>query len=342
LATTIKDVAIKAGVSPATVSRVVGNYGYVSDQTRNIVLAAIKELGYHPNAIARSMVTKSTGTIGLVVTDITNPFFAQLARKVEEVTWKDGYTLILANTDEDLEHEYAVVRVMQEKRVDGLIVIPASSTPAPHLKELTDQGIALVLADRKNHACQVDVVMVDNEDGAYKAVSHLTSLGYQRIGMVLDNPEISTNVERMVGYRKALIDVGLKIDEELIKSCQYTKQSAYKLVCKLLSNPSPPDALFTANNFMTIGAFKAIRELGLKIPDDIALVGFDDLDWDGLHDTILTAVSQPVHDIGKLAAQRLLARIAGDDSPAQEIRLKTQFVIRRSCGAVLNSLDHHT
>ena len=333
MAVTIKDVAIKAGVSPATVSRVVGNYGYVSQRTRKKVLVAIQDLGYRPNAIARSMVTKSTCTIGLVVTDITNPFFAQIARSVEEVVWKNGYTLLLANTDEDLDHERAIVHVMQEKRVDGLIVIPASSTSGPHIHDVIERGFPLVLVDRKLKDCEADVVMVDNEAGAYQAVSHLLSLDYGRIGMIMDNPEISTNVERSLGYHKALHEAGLPIDESLIQSCQYTHQSAYKLVLEMLKQSPTPNALFTANNFMTIGALKAIRELRLKIPEDVALVGFDELGWDGIENTDLTVVAQPVHEIGREAAHRLITRINHDSSPPQEIRLKTRFIIRDSCGA---------
>lgn len=329
---TIKEVAEKAGVSPATVSRAVGHYGYVSEKTRRKILAAIRELGYKPNAIARSMVTKSTHTIGLVITDITNPFFAQLARGVEEVTWQNGYTLILANTDENLEREQAMVRTLQEKRVDGLIVVPASSNPAPHLKDLLLEGTPLVLVDRSVKDCAVDVVMVDNESGAYQAVSHLISQGYRRIAMIVDNLDITTNTERMAGYQRALKDGGIETDESLVRSCQYTQQSAYTLVAEMLKSPHPPTALFTANNFMTIGAIHAIQEARLSIPADIGLVGFDDVNWTELNNPRLTMVAQPVQDIGKVAAQRLVARMKGDSSSPQEIRLKTHFIIRQSGG----------
>ncbi len=329
---TIKEVAEKAGVSPATVSRAVGQYGYVSEKTRRKILAAIRELGYKPNAIARSMVTRSTQTVGLVITDITNPFFATLARGVEEVTWQNGYTLILANTDENLQREQAVVRTLQEKRVDGLIVVPASSNPAPHLEDMLVEGTPLVLVDRNVRDCAVDVVMVDNESGAYQAVSHLVAQGYRRIAMIVDNLDISTNAERLAGYRKSLRDGGVEVDEDLIQSCQYTRQSAYALVSRLLQAPQPPTALFTANNFMTIGAISAIQEAGLTIPGDIALVGFDDVNWTELNNPRLTMVAQPVLDLGRVAAQRLLARMKGDKSSPQEIRLKTRFSLRQSGG----------
>jgi LacI family transcriptional regulator len=330
---TIVEVAKKAGVSPATVSRVVANYGYVADKTRKKVLAAVKELGYHPNTIARSMVTKSTRTIGLVVTDITNPFFAQLARGVEAVTWQNGYTLILANTDEDSQRERAIILTLQEKRVDAIIIVPASSEDSSHLEELVKSGLPVVLLDRGVKNLVVDTVMVDNEDGAFRAVSHLIDLGHSRIGIILDNPNITTNVERLSGYKRAITTHGLQLEQKLIQSCQYTRQSAYELVRRMIQPPNRPTALFTTNNFMTIGAIKAVNENGMNIPGDIALVGFDDLEWSQLNYPQLTAVAQPVSEMGNLAGQRILARLKNENTPPMEIRLKTNFIIRESCGA---------
>jgi LacI family transcriptional regulator len=334
---TIVEVAKSAGVSPATVSRVVGNYGYVSEKTRQKVQAAVKEMGYRPNTIARSMVTKSTRTIGLVVTDITNPFFAQLARGVEAITWQNGYTLILANSDEDSERERAIIRALQEKQVDAFIIVPASSKNASHLEELVASRAPVVLLDRGVKNLVVDSVMVDNEEGAYQAVTHLIKLGHSRIGIILDNPDITTNEERLSGYQRAITAHGLQMEKGLIQSCQYTRQSAYELVHGMLQTPDRPTALFTTNNFMTIGAIKAVNEAGLNIPKDIALVGFDDLEWNQLNSPQLTAVAQPVTEMGNLAGQRILARIKNENTPAMEIRLKTRFIIRESCGATLAS-----
>lgn len=329
---TIREVAAKAGVSPATVSRVVGNYGYVSQKTRRKVLAAVKELGYRPDSIARSLVTRATHTIGLVVTDITNPFFANLVRGVEEVTWQHGYTLILANTDEDMQREKAVIQTLQEKRVDAFIVVPASSQGSPHLQEVVSRGIPLVLVDRGVRNLAVDTVMVDNEEGAYKAVSHLIRLGHSRIGIVLDNLKITTNEERLAGYRRALLENSLTAEESLIQSCRFTQHSAYELVSNMLAGHERPTALFTANNFMTIGAIQAIREAGLSIPQDIALVGFDDLEWNLVNVPYLTAVAQPVFEMGNIAAQRVIAQLKGEENSVMEIRLKTKFIVRQSCG----------
>jgi LacI family transcriptional regulator len=332
---TIKDVAKKAGVSPATVSRVVGDYGYVSDKTRRKVLVVVQELNYRPDTIARSLVTKSTRTIGLVMTDITNPFFAQLARGVEAVTWKNGYALILANTDEDVDRERTIINTLIEKRVDAFIIVPAFSKQAPHLEELVQHGIPVVLLDRSVKNLVADAVMVDNEDGAYQAVSHLIRLGHSRIAIVLDNNEITTNIERLSGYKKALQEYQLLIEDKWIKSCLYTRQSAYEIVSEMLKDSERPTSLFTTNNFMTIGAIKAINEAHLDIPRDIAIVGFDDLDWNQLNYPQITVVAQPVTEMGNIAGQRIIAKLKGEQNPPMEIRLKTSFIIRESCGANL-------
>jgi LacI family transcriptional regulator len=330
---TIKDVARKAGVSPATASRVAGNYGYVSKAIRNKVLVAIRELGYRPNTVARSMVTKSTHTLGLVVTDITNPFFAHLMRSVEDVTWKAGYTLFLANTDENTQREEAIVQTILERQVDGLILVPATSQSTPYLEHFIQQGIPLVLLDRNVGGIAADAVMVDNENGAYQAVTHLIRLGHRRIGMVIDNLNISTNTERLAGYRKAFHEADLPVEEQLIQSCQFTEQSAFYLTTEMFNHPQRPTALFAANNFMTLGILHAAQQANLRIPEDIALVGFDDLDWTAFSPLQITTVTQPVQELGNVAANRLLMRLQGDQTSPMEIRLKTIFIIRKSCGS---------
>jgi LacI family transcriptional regulator len=330
---TIKDVARKAGVSPATASRVAGNYGYTSKAIQQKVKLAIQELGYHPNTIARSMVTKSTHTLGLIVTDITNPFFAHLMRSVEDVTWEAGYTLFLANTDENTQREEAVIRTILERQVDGLILVPATSQPMPYLQHFIQQGIPLVLLDRNVKGIAADAVMVDNENGAYQAVMHLIRLGHRRIGMVIDNLDISTNAERLAGYRRAFREVDLPVNECLIQSCQFTELSAFNLTTEMLNHPQRPTALFAANNFMTLGILRAAQEANLRIPGDLALVGFDDLEWTALSDLQITAIAQPVQELGNVAAKRLLMRLQGDQTSPMEIRLKTKLIIRKSCGS---------
>jgi LacI family transcriptional regulator len=329
--TTIRDVAKAAGVSQATASRVAGKYGYVSAKNRQKVLKAIRDLSYRPNRIARSMVTKSTQTVGLVVTDIQNPFFAELARGIEEVAWAHGYTLILANTDESLERESAILTVLQEKMVDGLILVPASSRPSDTRTALNNQGIPVVLLDRASADLDVDTVLVDNENAAYQAVSYLIGLGHKRIGMIVDSLEITTNEERLAGYRSAMYDHGLPIEKDLLQPCLYTRESAYEITREMLKMPDRPTALFTAFNFISIGALRAIQEAGLQIPRDISMVGFDEVDSNHLNYPQLTVVVQPVSDMARVAGERLIARLQGDKTMAQEIRLKTKFVLRESC-----------
>ena len=331
---TIKDVAKKAGVSPATASRVAGNYGYVSQEKRRKVLEAIAQLGYKPDRIAQSMVTKTTRTVGFVVTDIQNPFFAQLARGVEDAIWEHGYALFLANTDENLERENAILTALQEKRVDGLVLVPASSRYSSARNALINQGIPIILLDRASDGLETDTILVDNRQGAYTAVSHLIELGHRRIGMIVDNLDITTNEERIAGYRSALVDHNLTVEENLIKSCQFSQQSAYTLALEMLRRPDRPSALFTAYNLISIGTLIAIHDSGLRIPEDISIVGFDDVEWNQVISPKLTATAQPVYEMGKVAGERLIARLKGDKSPPLEIRLKTRFIVRDSSGPV--------
>jgi len=327
---TIRTVAQRAGVSPATVSRVIGNYGYVSQATRRKVEMVIQELGYRPDNIARSLVTKNTHTLGLILTDILNPFFAELARGVESITYKNEFSLLIANTDEDIEREKTILNTFIEKHVDGILLVPATSKASTHLQEIIEKQIPLVLVDRNAENISVDTVMVDNEIGAYRAVSHLIERGHEKIAMILDNPDISTNMERLAGYRRALLDYGLVTNDLLVRCCQYTTQSAHEIVYELLKEKDRPTALFTANNFITIGAIRAIFNMGMRIPEDVALVGFDDLGISQIGYPTVTAVVQPVYELGQTAAQRLLARLAGDKGVPQEIRLQTSFIVRQS------------
>jgi LacI family transcriptional regulator len=178
----------------------------------------------------------------------------------------------------------------------------------------------------------VDTVLVDNKYGAYQAVSYLIGLGHTRIGIIVDDLKITTNEERLDGYRSALEDHGISAEENLISYCQYTQQSAYQVAFELLRRSDRPTGLFTANNFISIGALRAIRDLELRIPGDISIVGFDEVDWSQLNYEQLTTVAQPVYDMGKIAAEKLIARLGGDSTPIQEIRLKTKFILRETCG----------
>jgi LacI family transcriptional regulator len=329
---TIREVAHAAGVSQATAARALGGYGYSSDATRRRVTDAASRLGYRPNGVARALVSRSTMTVGLVVGDIENPFFASAARGLSDVLDPRGYTVLLANSDESADREQRSVEALRDRRVDGLVVVPAEIESAPHLEQVVAAGTSLIQLDRAVRGLATDAVLVDNEVGARRAVEHLLALGHRRIGIVSDRPQVSSSADRLEGYRRALHDAGVTPDPALESFGGSTQAEGYAAAHRLLSSPAQPSAVFTANNFMTVGTLLAIRGLGLQVPDDIALVGFDDLDWTTLVEPAVTVIRQPVTALGRSAGERLLARLQGDASPPQVIRLETELVVRGSCG----------
>jgi LacI family transcriptional regulator, galactose operon repressor len=329
---TVKDVAQAAGVSQATAARALGGYGYVSAASRRAIEDAARSLGYRRHALAQALASNVTHTVGLVVSDIENPFFAAVARGLSDVLEAEGYTILLANSDEDLEREERLVETFRARRVDGLAVAPSVASAIPHLTDLVSAGVPLVLFDRPVRGLKVDVVLVDNRQGARTAVEHLIRLGHTRIGLVSDRPEIASSAERIQGYRTALDEAGLPVDERLIALTGSTQADGYKGARALMEGRRRPSAIFTANNMMSVGTLLALRDLRLQIPDDVALVGFDDLEWTTLIEPPLTVVRQPVQEIGLQTAERLLARMRGDRSQPHRIRLATEFVVRGSCG----------
>ncbi|QGP93237.1 Catabolite control protein A [Neomoorella glycerini] len=329
---TIKDVAARAGVSTATVSRVL-NGEKVKEETEKKVLAAIEALGYRPNQIARSLKTQKTQTIGFVVPDF-GPFFMQVAEVVEDILNGYGYSLVVCNSDENPDREKDRVRMLAEKKVDGLLVVPTSDT-AQHLIEIQEEGTPIVLVDRMVKDMQIDCVLVDNVNGAYQAVEHLVTLGYRRIGLINGRLEVTTGEERYRGFLRVFEDYNLPVDESLIYTGDFSTESGYELMKELMSLPEPPPAVFVANYYMTIGAMMAINELGIKVPRDLALVGFDDMELTKLANPPLTAVVQPMQEMGEKAAALIYKRVSGDNSGfPQMYRLKPELVIRHSTSPV--------
>ena len=327
---TIREVARAAGVSQATAARVLGGYGYASPAARERVGYSAARLGYTPNAVARALVARATMAVGLVVGDIQNPFFSGCARGLADVLEPAGYTVLLANADEDAGRERSALDALRARRVDGLVVVPA---PEARLEEIVRAGVPLVQLDRAVRGVRADAVMVDNGAASARAVDHLLQLGHRRIGLVSDSPQISSSAERIAGYRRALRRAGVGVDAGLESIGGSTQADGLRSAHTLLSRPDRPTAIFTANNFMTVGALLAMRELGLRAPEDVALVGFDDLDWTTLVEPAVTVVAQPVADLGGAAGARLLARMGGDAGPPRRIRLRTTLVVRASCGA---------
>ncbi len=330
---TIKDVARRAAVGQATAARALGAYGRVNAATRERVLAAAEELGYHTNALARSMVTRTTHTVGLVVADIENLFFARVARAVTDVARQRGYAVLLLNTDEDLDREREAVRVLAEQRVDGLIVVPASDSDGAHLVSLKQRHVPVVLLDRSVDGVETDTIMVDNFAAAYRATHYLVELGHRRVGIVTAAATIASTAARLAGYRQALADGGVAQPDWWIRVAEYSEAAARAETATLLARPEAerPTAILGTDSILTAGAFRAIQACGLAIPDAISLIGFDDVDWMSMVRPTVTVVNQPEYELGKRAAERLLARIEGDESPAQQVWLDTELIVRHSC-----------
>lgn len=333
---TMVDVARSAGVSVATVSHVLNDTRPVLPSTREAVLAAIEELGYTPNTLARSLVTSRTRSIGLAVSAISNPYFTEILQGVEAGALEQGYSLLIADPHDDPEHERTVVQLLHERRVDGMIVAP-SAAPEALVAYLARHSVPTVFLDRmveapSDEAPPVDQVCAENIEPTAHLVTHLAGLGHRRIGLVAGLPGLSTTGERIAGYRHGLAAAGLPYDERLLTHGDSESAAAERATEKLLSLAAPPTALVTANNAMTIGALRALRERGLSVPGDLALCCFDDFAWADLFEPRLTAIAQPSKEIGAEAVRLLLDRLTSPDRAARVVRLPCTFVHRTSCG----------
>jgi DNA-binding LacI/PurR family transcriptional regulator len=324
----IRDVAERAGVSIATVSRVLNRDPRVKDHLRERVLKAVAELNYRPSGIARNMRRQSTQVIGLIISDIQNPFFTALVRAVEDVAYSNQFTVILCNSDEDPQKEQLYAEVLIQERVSGVIIVPTGRDACDLLLK---ERVPLVLVDRRLPGVMADSVTLDNIAGAYAATYHLLQLGHTRIGLVGAPLHVSVGIERRLGYERALAEAGLTVDESLIHIGDFKETGGYRATRALLSLNPPPTAIFAVNNLMTTGALQAISEGGLRIPGDVSVVAFDDMPWLPLLTPPLTAVRQPVYEIGRTAAELLFQRMSlGPGGPIREVVLQPEFVIRGS------------
>jgi LacI family transcriptional regulator len=330
---TIHDVAKRAGVAPITVSRVVNNSGYFSQETRRRVESAIAELEYVPNRLARSLRSKRTNTLALVLTDITNPFFTTLARGVEDAASDAGFTVIFCNTDESETEERKYLQVLLQQQVDGILLVPARSSAEP-VKLIQKQNTPVVVLDRRvPPEAQVDMVHCDNENGAYQLVKTLIDLGHRQIAILGGPRSVSTADDRLAGYQRALCEVGVTNNDHLIYAGTFTQASGYELVQQVLKAEPRPTALFAANNLIAIGALRALRDSGLRVPEEMAMVSFDDLPANLVTFPFFTVVAQPAYEMGFTATQLLLARLAGKaPEQCQEVILPTEMIVRQSSG----------
>jgi len=331
---TIHDVARKAGVSSATVSHVINNSRFVAPETRQRVMEAIEALRYRRDGVARSLRRAKTSTIGVIIADIANPFFADLVRGIEDRIYnhEEGFNLILCNTDESADKERLYLDVLQEKRIEGLIIVPTGENVA-YLEELVRAGLPIVFADRFIDGLGADSVVVDSENGAFVATSHLIASGHRRIVALRAMIAATTVEKRIDGYRHALEHAGIAFDPALVISCRHSIEDAHQVGLRILDSDPRPTAVFSTNNYMMLGMVQAITDRGLRCPHDIAVVGFDDFAWAASFSPRLTALAQPAYALGCEAADILMKRISGAviGTPVHKV-LKGDLIVRESGG----------
>lgn len=335
MAATINDIAAKAHVSVSTVSRVLSKQAKkyrISKNTEQLVLKTAKELNYRPNHIARGLRLKKTQTIGLLVPDISNPFFAYVTRIIQTFAYRIGYSLIVCNTDENIKTEIEQIELLRSKGVDGFIIMPVG-VKYNHLEELLYDNIPLVLLDRCFDELETNSVVVNDYKGAFEAVEHLLAFGHKRIAIVQGLANTYTNSARVKGYKDALMKYKIPIDEDLIVGNDFRKENGYIETKILLKLENPPTALFTTSDLITIGALQAITEEGYKIPDNISIVSFDDTDFAPFLSAPLTAVSQPKELMGEVAVKLLIEDMKNKGQKEKKrIVLDSKLIVRNSVG----------
>jgi len=331
---TIHDVAKLAGVAPITVSRVINNSGYINENTREKVEAAIVKLGYVPNVLARSLKSKRTNTLALVFTDITNPFFTIIARGVEDTAGDAGFNVIFCNTDESQEKEDNYVQVILQKQVDGILLVPAGSN-TKSIQIIKDQGTPLVILDRRIDSTDVDIVRGDSIGGARLLTQHLIDLGHRHIALINGPKNVSTSEDRLIGYKQVMEENGLKGNIQGYYG-NFSQASGDNLTRIIFEKEPKPTAIFATNNLIAIGALRALNELGYRIPNDVALVSFDDIPENLTMFPFMTAVSQPSYEMGKSATELLISRIKnGSNTDYREIIFPVVFIKRDSSGSAI-------
>ena len=320
-----------------TVSRVINHSNYISDKTRARVEAAVAELGYVPNTLARSLRMKATQTLALVLSDITNPFFTTLGRGVQDAARAQGFNVIFCNTDESETEQAEQLITLVQKRVDGVLLVPAASSAEP-VAYLQKHKIPVVVVDRRVQECTVDSVRCDSESGAHQLTRLLLELGHRCIAMLSGPATVSTATDRVAGYRRALAEAGLNADTELIFHGPYTPAGGRQMAGAALAHSPRPTALFAANNFIAIGAYQALKDVGVRVPEEMAIVAFDDMPLTTMIEPFFTVVAQPAYEMGQQAMKLLLAhRNSSETGECREVILPLEIIVRRSSGQALGA-----
>ncbi len=331
---TLRDLARSANVSVTVASRVMSNYGYVSQEKKKKVRSMAKKLGYSPNILARSLKTESTSCIGVVIADITANFFTLLVRGADDVARQNGYHLIVCNSDENPQKEKDHLDELWNRKVDGIILCPTEGN-RHRLKMIWRAGMPLVLVDRKLPEIDAVSVTVDNRLGAFEGVAHLIQHGFRRTAIINGLPGISALEDRFLGYKQALQQAGIPVDPQLVKYGELDSEISRRRTRELLEIRNRPDSFFITCEAMIVGTIQAIKEKGLRIPEDVGIVGFDDPLWAPLLEPPLTTVRQPNYSVGTIAAQTLISQIRGNrvkTALGGDIVLRPELMIRGSCG----------
>lgn len=327
---TIKEVADHAGVSVATVSRVVNKTGYVSLDLQERVQDAMRTLNYRPSALARSLRRQETQTIGVLVPQLDQPFFSALVFAVEKTLFSSDYRALICSAEERRDKEDAYIEMLMRQRVDGVILVPTGQS-TDNVRRLLDEGVPVVLVDRDIPNLAINRVLCDNYQGGVMAIDHLLALGHRRIS-VIGGPEYSEAIiDRMNGARAALASAGIALDPSLFVTGSLPQfEMGYTAGLKVLDRPDRPTAIFAFNDVMAIGVMHAAAELGLRLPDDLSVVGFDDIPIAAYSIPELTTVAQPIYAMGETAADLLIRHVRDTDALVESVKLETRLIVRKS------------
>ncbi len=331
---TISDVAKRAKVSRSTVSRVLNNQiHHVRDETRTAVLQAAKELNYRPNSIARSLKTKRSHCIGVITDDIDTPFLPSMLKSIEQYAFSRGYSALVCNSGYESERQKAYVGMLAQRQVDGIIF--AASFVYSYTQELINPGLPIVYAYSHSPHDKKNSVLSDDARAAEQAVDYLVDLGHQRIGYINGPENVIPSQERMKGYKQALKEHGIPFDPELVKNGQWEDPlSGYLATKRFLASQNPPTAIFAANDIMAAGVIDAVHDLGLKVPEDVSVLGYDDRDMARFLRPALTTVRLPMAEIGSTAAKMLIDCLEHGDSLMDSVYVPCQLIVRESCGTI--------
>ncbi len=336
----IKDIARVANVSHTTVSRALNNKSRIRNETKEKILSIAKELGYRPNLIAKSLVMSRTRTLGLVITNIANPFYTELAQGIEKTATRLGYNIILCSTQSNISTEKQYIEMLRSKGVDG-IIFSSAHIEDPNIVDLAEEGFPVVLVNRRTYhpivKDKIDYVGVDNALGGFLAVEHLIRIGYKRIGMIGGSAESSVGLERLEGGKKALRVYGVEPRDEFFLEGNFLKKSGYQGAKQFLKMAEIPSAIFAMNDYMALGIYQAILEEGIRIPEDIALIGFNDIEFSSIQGIDLSTIGQKKFEMGAIAVEMLVERIEKGDQnrPAKEVLLTPELIVRKTCGFYL-------